>query len=565
VLRAATTAPKSAPARQEAPPRRGRFARDRPTDGPWHSRIDWWHVAPVAIAVLFAVVYLIWQPRTVDLAAHTFRADLFGKEGFTIWNGQWYGGHHTPAYSIISPPLAWLLSPPVALALAAVSCAALFGPLARGAFGEQAARWGSIWFGVGSATLLFTARLPFAIGVALGLAALLALQRRRYAWAIVFAVLSPLGSPVAGLFLAMAGVAVALGANGDRSKRLDGLAIAAAAFIPPMFLSWAFPEGGWAPFPFTAYLPIPAFAIACLIVLPREQRVLRWGAVLYGLGATVALPLETPMGGNAVRLGALFGGPVLLCALWGRPIWRKLWAAPLLVAGFAALAFWQWSPAVRDVIKYLEDPAAKSDYFEPLRQFLYTLPDQRRIEIPFTRSHWEGAEIAPDVPLARGWLRQLDTGLHPIFYKGTINRLTYASWLADNAVRYVALPSAKPDKSSYGERALIEKGLRYLRLRWKSDDWRVYEVLLPAPIVLPQKDARIVLEQFGSDELLLDVRRPGEAIVKVRWTPYWYASNACVEPDGDWTRVIADEVGFVRLSTRFSPERLVSRGRRCAD
>ena len=184
-----------------------------------------------------------------------------------------------------------------------------------------------------------------------------------------------------------------------------------------------------------------------------------------------------------------------------------------------------WSPAVRDVIKYLEDPAAKSDYFEPLRQFLYTLPDQRRIEIPFTRSHWEGAEIAPDVPLARGWLRQLDTGLNPIFYKGQINRLTYASWLADNAVRYVALPSAKPDKSSYGERALIEKGLPYLRLRWKSDDWRVYEVLLPTPIVIPQGNARISLEQFGSDELLLDVKKPGEAIVKVRWTPYWFASQ----------------------------------------
>ena len=90
---------------------------------------------------------------------------------------------------------------------------------------------------------------------------------------------------------------------------------------------------------------------------------------------------------------------------------------PLLAVGFAALAFWQWSPAVRDVIKYIEDPAAKSDYFEPLRQFLYTLPDQRRIEIPFTRSHWEGAEVALESPLARGWLRQLDTGLHPIFYR----------------------------------------------------------------------------------------------------------------------------------------------------
>src|ERR671915_1928777 len=142
-------------------------------------RIDPWHVAPVAAAIVLAAVYLIWEPRTVDLAAHSFRADLFAEEGFTIWNGQWYGGHHTPAYSIISPPLAALLGPPLALALAAVASAALFPPLARGAFGDAQARWGSLWFGVATGTLLFTARLPFAAGVAFGLAALLALQRRR--------------------------------------------------------------------------------------------------------------------------------------------------------------------------------------------------------------------------------------------------------------------------------------------------------------------------------------------------------------------------------------------------
>jgi hypothetical protein len=517
------------------------------------------------VALLFTIAYLIWQPRTVDLAAHTFRADLFGEEGFTIWNGQWYGGHHTPAYSVLSPPLAWLLGPPVALALSALASAALFPPLARGWFGDERARWGSIWFGAATATLLFTSRLPFAIGVAFGLAALLALQRRHYWLAILLAVLCPLGSPVAGLFLAMAGVAYAIAERGDRLKRSEGLAIAAAAFLPPVFLAWAFPEGGWAPFPTTAYVPIPLFALACLIVLPRNQSALRWGAVLYALGATVALALETPMGGNAVRLGALFGGPVLLCALWGRPWTRRWWAWPILIAGFASLALWQWSPAVRDVKKYLEDPAAKSNYFEPLRQYLAQLPDQRRIEIPFTRSHWEGSEVAMDQPLARGWLRQLDTRLNPIFYKGPLTQLTYASWLADNAVRYVALPSAKPDKSSYGERALIEKGLPYLRLRWKSDDWRVYEVLLPAPLVISQGRARILLEQFQSDELLLDVKQTGEAIVKVRWTPYWFASHACVEPYGDWTKVIADEPGFVRLSTRFAPERLISRGRRCDD
>ncbi|HYP48832.1 MAG TPA: hypothetical protein VEQ61_09375, partial [Thermoleophilaceae bacterium] len=487
------TAPARTPARDAEPGPSGPRHEEAPRR--WR-RPDPWRLAPVVASLFFAAVYLIWRPRTVDLAAHEYRAWLFGEEGFTIWNGQWYGGHHTPAYSIISPPLAWLFSPPVMLAVAAVASAALFAPLARGYFGERQARWGALWFGVGSATLLFTARLPFAIGVAFGLAALLALQRSRYRLAVVFAILCPLGSPVAGLFLAMAGSAYTIANRGDRIKRLEGIAITASAFVPPLFLSWAFPEGGWAPFPFTAYLPIPVFAIACLLVLRREERVLRWGAILYGLGSSVALLIETPMGGNAVRLGALFGGPVLLCAVWGRGWLRRPLLVVPLVLTFATLALWQWSPAVRDVIKYVEDPAAKADYFAPLQEYLNALPDQRRIEIPFTRSHWEGAEIAPIAPLARGWLRQLDTGRHPLFYKGELNRLTYASWLAENAVRYVALPSAKPDKSSYRERALIEKGLPYLRLRWRSDDWRVYEVTLPTPIVISQGDANVVLEQF---------------------------------------------------------------------
>jgi hypothetical protein len=532
---------------------------------PWWRRIRWWRLAPTLAALALAIVYLIWEPRTVDLAAHTYRADLFGDQGFTLWNGQWYGGHHTPAYSVLSPPLAWLLGPPLALAAAAVASAALFEPLARGYFGEHRARFGALWFGIATSTLLFTSRLPFAIGVALGLAALLALQRGRRRLAVVLAALCPLGSPVAGLFLAMGGVAYALAARGEAVSRTrrTGAALAAAALIPPVFLSAAFPEGGWAPFPFSAYLPIPLFALACLALLPRRERVLRGTAALYGLGSTLALVLETPMGGNAVRLGALFGGPVLLCALWGRR-WPTRLAYVPFAALLAALAFWQWSPAVRDMIKAVKDPAADADYFEPLRQFLATLPDQRRIEIPFTRSHWEGAEIAPVAPLARGWLRQLDTGRHPLFYEGELNRLTYASWLSENAVRYVALPSAKPDKHAYQERALIERGLPYLRLRWRSDEWRVYEVILPAPFVVPERDTNFVLEQLiSSDELLLDVKRPGAAVVRVRWTPYWFANGACVEEHDGWTRVIAKRRGYVRLSTRFSPERVVSRGRRC--
>jgi hypothetical protein len=536
-----------------------------------------WTVAPSAVALGFGVLYLVFEPRPGDLAVHVFRAELFGREGFTVWNGHWYGGHHTPAYSVLSGPLSWLLGPRLVLVLSCVACAALFEQLVRGHFGAQRARIGALWLGLGTVTLLATSRLPFALGTALGLAAALALQRGRPRLATAFAFVSPLASPVAGLFTAMAGLAYALSAGRSdsradataaaegRARRFAGAAVALAALAPVLFLSAAFPERGWAPFPFTAYLPIPLFCAVCLVVLQREERALRAGAVLYALGATLAVAYETPMGGTASRLGMLFGGPLLLCVAWDRLRRPSLPLLAVAVAGFGLLGYWQWTSAIRDIDKAIHDPAAESDYFEPLRAYLATLPDQRRIEIPFTSSRWENAEVAPIAPLARGWQRQLDTGRNPVFYRGDLNRLTYASWLAENAVRYVALPSAKPDRSSYAERALIEDGLPYLRLRWRSREWRVYEVLLPGPMVISQGRANVVLEQFGSDELLLDVKRPGEALVRVRWTPYWFAAGGCVERAGRWTRVIADERGFMRLSTRFGPERIVDHGRRCDD
>ncbi len=514
------------------------------------------------MTLVLAVVYVIVKPRSPDLAAHVFRAELFGREGFTIWNGQWYGGHHTPAYSVLSPPLVWLLGPQLMGAISSVGATICFTELVRRHFGNPQYRWGALWFGLGSASLMATNRLPFALGVAFGLACVLAVQRERRLVAPLLAVLSAISSPVAGLFVAMGGAAYAIAARGEGVpiKRRDGLALAAGGLVPPVLLTFAFPEGGYAPFPFTAYVAIPAFAIAALVILPRREHTLRVAAVLYALGATLALIVPTAMGGNAVRLGALMGGPLVACALSGRT--RRM-AMPLVVALFALLMVWQWSAASRDLYKAATDPVAKASYFDPVREYLKLLPDQRRVEIPFTLGHWEGAEVGLDFPLARGWLRQLDTGRNPIFYKGGLNELTYANWLSENAVRYVALPDAKPDRSAYRERALIENGLPYLRLRARFEHWRIYEVTLPTPLVIPRGDANIQLEQLGSDQVLLRVRKPGSALVRVRYTPYWLAKGGCVQRDGDWTRVTAKKKGFLKLVTRFGVERVFERGRRC--
>ena len=123
------------------------------------------------MALAYGLLYLVLEPRPGDLAVHVFRAELFGREGVTIWNGPWYGGHHPPACSVLSGPLSWLLGPRLVLVASCVACAALFEALARGHFGAERARPGALWLGLGTVTLLATSRLPFARGTAFGLAA----------------------------------------------------------------------------------------------------------------------------------------------------------------------------------------------------------------------------------------------------------------------------------------------------------------------------------------------------------------------------------------------------------
>src|SRR5215831_1335891 len=168
-----------------------------------------WRTAPLAAAAITAAVYLLLSPKTGDLPAHAFRADLFGRVGFSVWNGNWYGGHHTPGYSLLFPPPAWLLGPAVAGAISAFIASALFEPLLRHHYGPRAG-WGALWFGIGTAGMLLNGQLPFVLGVAIGLGSLLALQGERTVLAVVLAFLCPLGSPVAGLFLALAARAYVL-------------------------------------------------------------------------------------------------------------------------------------------------------------------------------------------------------------------------------------------------------------------------------------------------------------------------------------------------------------------
>ena len=51
-----------------------------------------------------------------------------------------------------------------------------------------------------------------------------------------------------------------------------------------------------------------------------------------------------------------------------------------------------------------------------------------RVDGDFDRSR-EAAFVAPVVPIARGWSRQVDTARNPLFYDGPLDADEYEQWL----------------------------------------------------------------------------------------------------------------------------------------
>jgi hypothetical protein len=215
----------------------------------------------------------------------------------------------------------------------------------------------------------------------------------------------------------------------------------------------------------------------------------------------------------------------------------------------------QWQQGISDVIRVRGDPSTTAAYYAPLERFLERRPGGTgglfRVEIPFTRSHWESYLLASRFPLARGWERQLDVGDDSLFYGGRLTAAAYGRWLHALAVRYVAVPDVPLDPSARQEVALIDRGVPYLRPVMRSRHWRVYAVAVPLTI--------------GPSSLTLDASSPGRSLVRVRFSPYWRlrGSPGCVAPSGRFTRIDLSRPGAVRLVIDFALQRIGASSERC--
>jgi hypothetical protein len=494
--------------------------------------------APIVAAALASLAVLIGL-RGVDLPAQLYRVDLFHRSGLTLWDSQWYGGHWTLNYSVIFPPLAGLIGVGLTEVASAAVAALTFDRLVVAGFGRSA-KIGSLLFALGTLAQVAIGQLPFLLGEALALTACLMAVRRRWSAATAFAFATPLASPLAGAFLALA-ILAWIAADWPRPRPGPALMIAAAG-LPAVALSVLFPGQGVMPFPTTDFIWLLLLFGAAGALLPRRDRGVRIGVALYLAAIAVSFGVATPVGGNISRLGECVGAPLLLAALWPR---RRLLALAVAIP----ILTLQWGPALATFVSNGADPSTRATYFRPLISFLQRHQSPLgRVEIVPTKLHWEAAYVAPSVALARGWERQLDTADNPIFYQSNaLTAASYDAWLLANGVRYVALPDVALDYAGKAEAAAIATGVHGLRLAWHDAHWRVFAVRGSSGIV--SGPARLLA--VNGSHLSLQATGTGTIVLRERYSPGWrlVGGQGCVRQDpGGWTAIDVAAPGQLQLA-----------------
>ncbi len=517
--------------------------------------------------VLATVVFLLgW--RGVDQAAQTYRVIQFRTHGLMLWDSGWYGGNFPLGYSVLFPAFAAILGVQVAAVGAAVLATWSFDQVVRSYLGARPI--GTWYFAVSTLLPVAIGQWPFLAGEAAGLAALVALQRGRRPVAIGLGILAALFSPLAAAFLAMVCIAWAVYGTGRRSWMVATAAVSLGVIAVTGIL---FPGSGPFPFPWTSLIITELLCMTALTPLVQTTPAVRLGALLYGAASLLSFVVPNPLGGNAPRLAASIGVPLLACFLtapgpalerlshsslvkWvarGRTLrlstgWRV--AAVALVVPFA---IWQWAPGQQVITSPSKVPDTQAAFYRPLLTELAALSaSPMRIEIPPTLDHWEAAFVAPYISLARGWERQLDTADNPLFYTpGALTAASYQGWLDSAGVTYVALAKAPLDYAAQGEATLLRSGaLTDLVPVWSTANWQVWRVAGSPGLV----SGPATMKTLEADHLVLEVSAPATLTVRVRYTKFWSVTTgtACIGPTSSgWTSVVAQSTGEIELSASF--------------
>jgi hypothetical protein len=458
------------------------------------------------------------------MAAHVYQRAFFVEHGFTLWNNFWYSGHYNfVTYSVLYYPLAAVLGIR-ALSVATVALGALAFAIVTAHEWGLVARWSSRSFAIVSTGVVLAGAFPFALGAALALLALMALQKQVDWIFVALALLTLAASPLAFLLLTLIAVGVGLAKRIEARRALvPAVALAAAGAVE--FLLWrVFPDRGRYPFSVADLAAATAFSLvgAGLVWKIERARALRMVLLVYGCGCVAAYLVPSALGSNITRL-QFVAVPIAILVVSFRS-WRPL---PVCLLAVALAVSWNVKPIVRSISEGWGNPAASGAYWQPAIRYLHAhLTPSYRVEAVDTVGHWPAEYLpAAGIPLARGWFRQDDFPENAVLYS-RITPARYDAWLRLMGVRYVVLSDAQPDYSAAREAALLKSGRSGLRLVFRTPNLAVFALPAPAPIVSGGAGARLLA--FSQTGFVLRVVDPGRYRLAVRYSPYLRPSSGCI-------------------------------------
>jgi hypothetical protein len=491
------------------------------------------HLAPV-FALLAAAGFLIAKPPVGDLwAARARESAAAHGVGLNYWFS-WFGGTVPGHYSVLAPYLTKVVGVAVLGALGTVAITPLCYRLVQGSEHPALATWAAA---IASSFSLWSGRVPFALGSAAMLGALLFVRSNRRIPAALAGIAATLLSPVSGAFLI-------LGLSGlylhDPTRRRTTLAAAAASGACLIGVAIYFGIPGPQTFrPSSAILT--ASAIGAML-LARPPAYLRSVLVISLVACPLLAVIPNGMGSNFERF-AFICLPVAVLATA-----RTWWPLSALVTAFALGC--GVGGSIRD-LTVAAQPMSAASYYIGLNRQLDRTPGLAayRVEVVPDGTYVAAYALLGHALLARGYETQSDNKLNAVVNAPVLDPVTYKIWLDNNAVGYVAI--GRKTLKSQPEYRLVGSGtLPYLTLVWSDHNWRLYKVSDPSPIAAPP--ARVThADQAG---LTVAVPKPGSVALRIRWSRFLQVKgpggiDTGLAADGQgWTTLVAPKTGTYVIS-----------------
>ena len=507
-----------------APPRRP--GRVRLTD---ISRRD---LVAFGFVVVNSVAFLFVRPGVNDLWAARARASAASHGvGLGYWFS-WFGGGATPGnYSVLTPYVSAVVGAEVLGVISALGIVAAAWIALRH---SRHASWALMIVAIGASANLWSGRIPFLFGSVFAVLAFGAVRVKRPIPAAALSILSVFCSPVSGAFigLGLAGTFISEPTKDYRRICTTTVAAVGAALV---FVAVAFGNPGAENFSIWLTLEILGGLVLCLWAAPAP-----WVRTTIWLSFVVVILLfliPNGLGSNIMRWG-WFYVPVAVIATSS----RRLPIALLLVATMVGAGV---QSTAQDLANST-DPTAATAFYKPLANELDTIGDltSYRVEV-ISHGFSEGSHAGDDAllnhaMLARGWETQEDEAYNSILGSPSLTAVSFKVWLDNNAVGYVAIPRRTVKSSP--EYDVVADGTPYLTQVWESEDWQLFRVTSPTPII--EKPATVL--HRSQARLVVNIPCACAISVRLRYSKFLEAATA----SGMAATVADDGSGWTVLTTR---------------